>query len=228
MELREKLEYCRKCTNRKVMEIGPINCALTNKLPSFEGTCEHFAKDETEPEKTLDNHFILKPDEIKAKAHPKIYEKIINDQDFIKAIFYALFASVIGAIIWALIAVIINMKFGIVAIGIGALVGFTIKTYGKGITINYAILGSIISLFGCVLGNFLIVVAFASKEMHTTFFHLFNQVPLSRIPQIMWDTTQIEDFIFYAITIYEGFRFATVKFTERSLWEYAQKNKNVC
>jgi hypothetical protein len=145
------------------MEIGPMNCALTSTLPNFEGTCEHFVKDETEPEKTLDNHFILKPDEIKAKAHPKIYEKIINDQDFIKAIFYALFSSVIGAIIWALISVLIKLQFGIMAIGIGALVGFTIKTYGKGISLKYAILGSIISLFGCVLGNFLIVVAFAAK-----------------------------------------------------------------
>jgi hypothetical protein len=228
MELRDRLEFCRKCKNRKIMDVGPINCALTNTLPSFEGSCEHFTKDETEPEKNLDNHFILKPDEIKEKAHPKIYEKIINDQDFTKAIFYGLFAGIIGAFLWALISVLIKLQFGIMAIGVGVLVGFTIKYFGKGISLKYSILGSTISLFGCLLGNFLMVVAFASKEMNITFFQLFNHVPLSKIPQIMWSTAHPMDFVFYAITIYEGFRFSTIKFTERSLWEYSQINKNVC
>jgi hypothetical protein len=228
MELRDRLEFCRKCKNRKIMEVGPINCALTNSIPSFEGTCEHFTKDETEPEKNLDNHFFLKPHEIKEKAHPKIFEKIINDQDFIKSIFYGLFASIIGAILWALISVLIQLQFGIMAIAVGALVGMTIKYFGKGISLKYSILGSAISLFGCLLGNFLMVVAFASKQMNMTFFQLFQHVALSKIPQIMWSTAHPMDFVFYAITIYEGFRFSTLKFTERSLWEYSQKNKNVC
>lgn len=228
MELRDRLEFCRKCKNRKIMEIGPINCSLTNAIPSFEGTCEHFTKDETEPEKNLDDHFILKPDEIREKAHPNIFKKIVDEQDFIKAVLFGLIAGIIGAILWACISVLIQLQFGVMAIGVGVLVGFTIKRFGKGITLRYSILGSIISLFGCLLGNFLMVVAFASKEMNISFFQVFSHVDFSKIPQIMWSTAHPMDFVFYAITIYEGFRFSTLKYTERSLWEYSQKNKNVC
>lgn len=210
------------------MEVGPINCALTNTIPSFEGTCDHFTRDETEPEKNLDNHFILKPDEIKAQAPPGIFEKIINDQNFSRALFFGMVAGILGAVLWALISVFIQLQFGFMAIGVGALTGFTIRYFGKGISINYSILGSLISLFGCLLGNFLMVVAFASREMDLSFFELFNHVPLRNIPQIMWSTAQPMDFVFYAITVYEGFRFSTIKFTERSLWEYSRKYREVC
>lgn len=197
-------------------------CSLTNEVPSFEETCVSFLKDESEPEKALDSHFHLSPIEIKQKAEPEIYNKIVNDQDFTKALIGGLSASVISAILWALIS-LSGFQFGFMAIGVGALVGFVIKFYGKGIDIKYAISGSIISLFGCLLGNFLTVIEFASKELNTSFFQVFSQVPLSSIPQIMFKTMHPVDFVFYGIAIYEGYRFSTIKFTERSLWEYTRK-----
>ncbi len=225
MELKDRLEICRKCQNRKLREIGPMICGLTNEVPSFEQVCTSFIRDESEPETSLDDHFHLKPIEIREKAQPIIYDKIINDQDFTMALIGGISVSVIGAILWALIS-LSGFQFGFMAVGIGALVGFVIKQYGKGIFLKFAIAGSIISLLGCLLGNLLTVLLYVSKEYKISFFDVFSQVSINNIPQIMIQAMHPIDFIFYAIAIYEGYRFSTKKFTERSLWEYTQKILN--
>jgi hypothetical protein len=227
MELRDMLEFCRKCKNRKVMEIGPINCALTNAIPDFEGCCVNYIKDESEPEKRLDDHFLLKPEEIKAQARSGIYEKIIHDQDFIKAAVLGSLIGLAGASLWAVIAFFAHVSSGFIAMLIGALVGLTVRYFGKGITLKFAILGSSISFLACLVGNFLMVIAFTSKEMSVPFFSIFSSLPLVNIPRIMWITMRPMDFVFYAIAIYEGFRFSKIGFTERSLWQYSKEHNDV-
>lgn len=225
MEIGERLEFCRKCMNKETNSIGSYACVLTHDKPDFEEACPHFTRDEREPDKALHSSYFLGFSEIKEYTDPDVYEKLRMEQSMVNAIVFGLVASVIGAILWAVITVATGYQIGYMALGIGALVGFTIRYMGKGFEQTYAILGAGISLFGCLLGNLLSVVALASRELNVGFFQIFGSLNFYTVVQVMIQTFQFMDIVFYGIAIYEGFRFATLKFTERSLWEHTLKYK---
>jgi hypothetical protein len=87
------------------------------------------------------------------------------------------------------------------------------------------LLGAIISLLSCMVGNLLSVVGFAAKEYHLGYLQIIGNLNFSMVSSVMTETFTFIDLIFYGIAIYEGYKFATLKFTERSLWLYVSKYK---
>src|SRR5947209_14176316 len=73
-------------------------------------------------------------------------------------------AAAIGATLWALITVFSGMHFGWMAIGIGFLVGYAVRVFGKGSDPSFQILGAVLSLAGCLAGNLLAVCIFVSQR----------------------------------------------------------------
>ncbi len=77
-------------------------------------------------------------------------------------------AAFVGAVVWAIVTVTTKYQIGLVAIGIGALVGFAVRIGNGGKA--FGILGAFLALFGCVLGNYFSLIAFASAQLHVGFF----------------------------------------------------------
>ena len=69
------------------------------------------------------------------------------------ALIGGLAASVLGAILWAAVTVTAKFQIGFMAVGMGVLVGFTVRYLGQGGTAAFGVLGAAVSLFGCLLGN---------------------------------------------------------------------------
>src|SRR5688572_27807031 len=64
-------------------------------------------------------------------------------------------AMIIGALVWAAVSYFTNYQIGWLSIGVGFLVGIAIRTFGKGKSIAYGILGGLLSLIAVLLGNLL-------------------------------------------------------------------------
>ena len=226
MELKEQLDYCRKCQKRETNSAGTLLCSLTHNKLVFEGVeCKEYIRDESEPDKYLDDEYSLSFSEIKENLDSTVYEKFKIDQNIFNAISFGLLASFIGALVWALISYLTGYQIGYMAMAIGALVGFTIKHFGKGFELPFAISGAVISLFGCLLGNLLTVIIFASKEYNVGVFQIFGSLSFDLIIKVMIESFRFMDIVFYGIAIYEGFRFSTMRFTEKTLWSFTQKYK---
>src|ERR1700760_3308309 len=116
-------------------------------------------------------------------------------------------AAIVGAAVWAIITITTKYQIGWMAIGVGALVGFAIS-YAGGSGIAFRILGALLALLGCVLGNFLSIVAFASDNQHISLFEGLTRVDYANVGSMMWDSLWSTDILFYAIAVYEGFRFS--------------------
>jgi hypothetical protein len=118
-------------------------------------------------------------------------------------------AAIVGAIIWAIVTVTTKYQIGFIAIAIGALVGFALRTANGGKV--FGILGAFLALFGCVLGNYFSLIAFASAQQHVSFFTMLNNADPARVAAVMWDDLVSTSILFYAIAIYEGYRFSIVR-----------------
>lgn len=119
-------------------------------------------------------------------------------------------ASVVGAVVWGGITYVSGYKLGLVAIGVGFVVGYAVRYFGNGSSIVFGMIGAFFAVFGCVLGNILAVIAAASLVEHIPLLTIavaFLADPLL-VFRILQETFSIKDIIFYGIAIYEGFRFS--------------------
>jgi hypothetical protein len=95
------------------------------------------------------------------------------------------------------------------ALGVGALVGFTLRIGNGGKA--FGVLGAFLALFGCILGNYLSLIAFASAEEHVAFLTLLNDADPAKVISAMWEDFISASFLFYAIAAYEGYKFSAFR-----------------
>jgi hypothetical protein len=133
----------------------------------------------------------------------------INPGSFALALAAGLAAAVGGAILWAIVTIMTDYKIGIMAIAVGFLVGRAIIAVVKHGNGALGFLGAACSLSGCLLGNLLSAVGFAAQGAKISYFDLLTRLNPDLVVRLFTATFGAMDLIFYAIGIYEGYRFAS-------------------
>ena len=120
-------------------------------------------------------------------------------------------AAVIGAIIWAVITRLTGYQIGFMAIGIGILVGVTVRVASDQGGMEMGLLGGVLSLFGVVLGNLMAACAFIAKSNSLPFMQVLMDVfsDPTTVGRVMRGWFSIIDLLFYGIAIYTGFKVAS-------------------
>lgn len=226
MTRKEHLEFCEKCTNRDFDFNQGITCGLTKKIADFEGNCPNFNLDETVKEEStskVDLENGVETISIEADA----LEKLRTHQDFYYALIGGSLAAIVSAVIWAIITVTTQYQIGYMAIGVGLLVGFSVRFFGAGIDKKFGYLGSTLSLLGCLLGNLLSQIGFIAEEQSLGYMETISYLDLNMIMSIMMESFQVMDILFYGFAIYEGYKFAFRNLTHESLAELKKNNYEV-
>ncbi len=140
-------------------------------------------------------------------------------QSLMGAIGGGFISSIAGAVIWAVVTVLTKYQIGWMAVGVGFLVGLAIRKYGKGLTPLYGVIGAVLSLFGCLLGNILSLGGFLAEKqglpvMHAELMLLINP---AAVAELLTATFDPRDVLFYAIAVYEGYRFSFRQISEGEL-----------
>jgi hypothetical protein len=117
-------------------------------------------------------------------------------------------AAVAGAILWAVFTYATNYELGLIAVAIGALVGFAVRKAGNGDTANFAILGAVCAAFGCALGIVLCDVAVFAGLTGLSFADAFARLGVGGSLSLAGQAADPMDLLFVAIAIYEGFKFS--------------------
>jgi hypothetical protein len=117
-------------------------------------------------------------------------------------------AAAVGAVAWSVIAVMTGLRIGWVAVGIGFLVGYAVRVFGKGSEPMFQVLGAVLSLLGCLAGNLLMVCVFLGRQQQIPLLTVLTHLNPSMIVDLMVETFRAMDLVFYGIAIYEGYRFS--------------------
>jgi hypothetical protein len=129
-----------------------------------------------------------------------------SNQNFALGFAGGLLAAMCGAALWAVITVATKFQIGWMAVGVGFLVGFAVRRFGGGSSIAYGILGGTLALVGCLAGNLLSTIGFIAQQDSEPFLQILLRLKLSAIPQLLVETFDAMDILFYGIAIYEGFK----------------------
>ena len=133
-------------------------------------------------------------------------EQFRTEQNLPLGILGGLVAAVLGAVIWAAITVATEYQIGYMAIAVGFIVGFAVRTLGKGVDQIYGITGAVLAFFGCVLGNFFSMVGFVANSENLGYFDTFSMIDYSLVPSIMIEAFSPLDILFYGLAIYQGYK----------------------
>lgn len=222
MTREEHLEFCRRCLNRNFDPNRGIICSLTGQIAAFENECESFKVDES-VQIMVDDQTALDSKEIQAKLPAEILNKLRQEQDLTKAIVAGVIAAIMCSILWAAFTVYTTIQFRGMALLLGAGVGFAMRRTGKGIDTIFGISGAIISLVGCVLGNFLSVIGFLAIENDLGYFDALVRFDYSYFSEVMTATFDIRHIFFYILAIGVGFALSKKTITDKDVKELRKK-----
>ena len=125
-----------------------------------------------------------------------------------------LVAAAVGAGLWALVTIVTGFQIGWMAVGVGFLVGWAVRIAGKGTHRAFGIMGALLALGGCAVGNLLTIVVIAARHFEIPLVAVFSRLTPDVVVQLMGATFSPMDLLFYGIAIYEGYRFSIVGGTE--------------
>ena len=122
----------------------------------------------------------------------------------------AIVGAVVGAAIWAAITATTNFQIGYMAIGVGFLVGFAMRSLSGGTQRIEGVIAGAVALLGCALGNLLAIVVTIGQHEHYALAGML--LGLARNPLAAVELLRLGfdwmDLFFYAIAAYAAYRTA--------------------
>ena len=152
-----------------------------------------------------------------AAALDRRLQEMLSEQSIGKAIIFGILAAVAGALIWAAITVITGSQIGYVAIGLGILVGFAVKFGGKGLTPVYGVIGALLAVVSCILGNYFSGVGFVASEGDLSYTETMKLLPIFSTIPLMLQELDPMDFLFFGLAGYFGYKFSIRSLDEDDL-----------
>ena len=141
-------------------------------------------------------------------------QRLRSQQNLSGGIIAGVGAAIVGAILWASVTAITEYQIGWMAIGIGFLVGFAVRKFGQGVDRAFGLAGAGLALFGCMLGNLLTVCIVVAYQFDVSFMEVISSLNGTALSDIMAETFQPMDLLFYGIALWAGYKYSIRTLTD--------------
>jgi hypothetical protein len=146
---------------------------------------------------------------IESNAFPtELREEAKNNQNLPIGIVFGIAGGLLSAVLWAVITVFTGYQIGYMAIGVGIVVGFAVRTFGKGSTKTFGVTAAVIALFSCLLGDYLSIIGMVAHEYSINFFEVLSAASMSDVFSDMFSENVVISLFFYLIAISTGYKLA--------------------
>ena len=122
-----------------------------------------------------------------------------------------LIAALVGAVLWAVLVATTHYKIGYAAVGVGYLVGLTIRGVGKGRNPAFGYVGAVLALLGCVVGDVLSDCAAIAEQAGQPVLTVLGHLTPTLAVELLKGGFSPLDALFYFIALMAGYRNAIIK-----------------
>jgi len=165
---------------------------------------------------------MLKPADLDPSKYERYMQGLRDQQNLMVGLVGGTAAAAVGAVLWAGVTYATEYKLGIAAIVLGILVGTVIRKLGRGVDLQFRILGAVLALLSCLTGDLLVVCGFIAKQQGLTVLGVLSQLRFDSVIKLAKLTFNGGDLVFYAIAVYEGFRLSAKKLTQADYVKISQ------
>jgi len=131
-----------------------------------------------------------------------------QEQNLVVGSMAGLVAAVSGAAVWAGVTVVTEYQIGWIAVGLGFLVGVAMRTMGKGIDQVFGVVGAMIALLGCVLGNVFTIAWYISAQTGAPLLSVLTELDMELTIDLIMETFQVMDILFYGVARDFGYKYS--------------------
>jgi FtsH-binding integral membrane protein len=146
--------------------------------------------------------------QISEQEAERALEVFRQEQNLVAGSMAGLIAAVSGAAVWAGVTVVTEYQIGWMAVGLGFLVGIAIRTMGRGIDQVFGVVGAVMALVGCVLGNVFTIAWYISAQTGSSLMSVLTQLDMELVIDLITETFQVMDILFYGLALYFGYKYA--------------------
>ncbi|WP_186757199.1 hypothetical protein [Echinicola salinicaeni] len=218
MTKEQRLAYCQSCALRKMDGEKGLVCSLTSEKADFIHECPDYKYDSS-VDLQLDPAQEREWMDLKEILYADNFERLRLEQNFPLAVFGGLLIGIIGAIIWASITLMADHRLAFMVIALGALIGISIRYLGKGIDQVFGILAAIIALVSCLFCNFIVSMGLIANAEDLEYLEVLILFDYNYIIQLIIDSSNYWDLVFYIIAGFAGYKMAFRSFTKREISE---------
>ena len=158
----------------------------------------------------------VKIDQIRLQQH---LQEVRDNQNLAMGVLGGIGAAALGAWVWAMVAYYTDYQIGWMAIGVGFLVGYSVRQFGKGVDTSFGVIGAVFSLAGCLAGNLLTVCVFIAKEEGVEVTAVLSQLDFDTSVEMLVETFNPMDILFYSFALYYGYKSSFYRISDEKLKE---------
>ena len=122
-----------------------------------------------------------------------------------------LVTALVGAGLWAALVAATHVKIGYAAIGVGFLVGWTVRNVGQGHNPAYGYVGAVLALLGCVTGDVLSDCVSAANQSGQPLTTILSHLTPNLVVELLKAGFSPLDALFYFIALRAGYRYSFIK-----------------
>jgi hypothetical protein len=125
--------------------------------------------------------------------------------------------AVVGAVVWALLAYLVNVRIAFVGIGVAYGIVWALRRFGARPSQGLAVFAGLLTLGSCFLGHWFEGYALVSKELDVSLFRVIERLPLSLAWDLWLRTTSPITWVIFAFAGFYGYRGV-------AMWEAADRH----
>ena len=141
-------------------------------------------------------------------------EPVAPSSNLMLGVAAGLVAMLVGTAIWVGVTVATNFQIGYMAVGVGFLVGLAMRFAGRGEGRPYQVIGAVLALLGCALGNLFTGCVLVAREFNVGFGEVVANLDLETTGEIMGAMFSPMDLLFYALAAMAGWRYSVLQKAE--------------
>jgi hypothetical protein len=120
-------------------------------------------------------------------------------------------AMLVGTAVWVGVTVGTGYQIGYLAVGVGFLVGISMRWAGRGESQTFSVVAAGLALLGCALGNLFTACQIIASMSGVSFGEVVGGLDASGIQELMTATFSPMDILFYGLALWAGWKYSVVR-----------------
>ncbi len=140
--------------------------------------------------------------EEEAKHYAELSARLLGEQKFSIAVIAGVVAMILGAAIYAVVALALaGESVSVVAVVVGLFIGYAMQFLGRGVSAKFAITAAVLALCGCVLAKLFTIALYTLKVQQFSPAMLFRGEQIAEMWR--WSISGLDflDFVFWVTSI---------------------------
>ncbi|MCP5090594.1 MAG: hypothetical protein GY949_06710 [Gammaproteobacteria bacterium] len=142
----------------------------------------------------------------------ELADKLISEQNFAAAVIAGAVATLLAAAAYGIIVATWAFSYGFAAAGVGIMIGLPMGFLGRGISMKFAVVATVYTITGCVLGNLLKAMVELAAATATSTIDVLGSNSLSVLLERAISNVSFVDLVFWFVAV-----FCAVFFAKRPL-----------